>query len=56
MGALTAQSAFLNNFENVLNQRVDIQEDIKHYQDTFIYASSKVNYSVGNIFICSLVT
>ena len=28
--ALTAQSAFLNNFENV-NQRVNIQEDIKKY-------------------------
>ena len=45
--ALTAQSAFLNNFENVVNRRVDIQEDIKHYQDTFSYASSKVDYSVG---------
>ena len=32
--ALTAQSAFLNNFENVVNCRVDIREDIKHYQDT----------------------
>ena len=27
--ALTAQSAFLNNFENVVNHRVDIREDIK---------------------------
>ena len=27
--ALTAQSAFLNNFENIENQRVDIREDIK---------------------------
>ena len=26
--ALTAQSAFLNNFENVVNCRVDIREDI----------------------------
>ena len=26
--ALTAQSAFLNNFENVMNRRVDIREDI----------------------------
>ena len=43
---LTAQSAFLNNFENVVNRRVDIREDIKHYQDTLSYASSKVNYSV----------
>ena len=45
--ALTAQSAFLNNFENLVNRRVDIREDIKHYQDTRSYASSKVDYSVG---------
>ena len=45
--ALTAQSAFLNNFENVVNCRVDIREDIKHYQDTLSYTSSKVDYSVG---------
>ena len=45
--ALTAQSAFLNNFENVVNRRLDIREDIKRYQDTLSYASSKVDYSVG---------
>ena len=44
--ALTAQSAFLNNFENVVNCRVDIREDIKRYQDTLSYASNKVDYSV----------
>ena len=50
--ALTAQSAFLNNFENVINCRVNIQEDIKHYQDTLSYASSKVDYSMGeNIYM-----
>ena len=50
--ALTAQSAFLNNFENVVNHRVDIWEDIKRYQDTLRYASSKVDYSVGqNIYM-----
>ena len=50
--ALTAQSAFLNNFENVVNRRVDIREDIKRYQDTLSYASSKVNYSMGqNIYM-----
>ena len=43
---LTAQSAFLNNFENIVNRRVDIREDIKRYQDTLSYASSKVDYSV----------
>ena len=49
---LTAQSAFLNNFENVVNRRVDIQEDIKHYQDTLSYTSSKVDYNVGeNIYM-----
>ena len=50
--ALTAQSAFLNNFENVVNRRVDIREDIKRYQDTLSYSSSKVNYSMGqNIYM-----
>ena len=50
--ALTAQSAFLNNFENFVNHRVDIREDLKHYQDTLSYASSKVDYSVGeNLFM-----
>ena len=45
--SLTAQSAFLNNFENVVNGRVDIREDIKRYQDTLSYTSGKVDYSVG---------
>ena len=29
--SFTAQSAFLNNFENVVNRRVDIHEDVKRY-------------------------
>ena len=45
--ALTAQSAFLSNFEDIVNRRVDIREDINRYQDTLSYASRKVNYSVG---------
>ena len=50
--ALTAQSAFLNNFEDIVNSRVNIQEDIKRYQDTLSYASSKVYYSIGqNIYM-----
>ena len=50
--ALTAQSTFKNNFENVVNRRVDIREDIKRYQDTLSYASSKVDYSMGqNIYM-----
>ena len=49
---LTAQKAFLNNFENIVNRRVDIREDIKRYLDTLSYASSKVDYSVGeNIYM-----
>ena len=52
VSALTAQKAFLNNFEDIVNRRVDIQEDIKHYQDTLSYASSKVDYSRGeNIYM-----
>ena len=52
--ALTAQKAFLNNFENVINRRVDIREDIKHYPDTLSYASNEVDYSVReNIYMLS---
>ena len=43
--SLMVQSAFLNNFENIVNQRVDIREDLKHYHNTLSYASSKVDYS-----------
>ena len=50
--ALTAQSAFLNNFGDMVNRRVNIQEDIKRYQDTLSYASNKVDYSAGeNIYM-----
>ena len=50
--ALTAQSAFLNNFEDIVNRRVNNEEDIKRYQDTLSSASSKVDYSVGqNIYM-----
>ena len=50
--SLTAPSAFLSNFENFVNCSVNIQEDIKHYQETLSYASSKVDYSIGeNLFM-----
>ena len=45
--ALTAQKAFLNNFKNIMNQRVDIREDIKQHQNTLSYALSNVDYSIG---------
>ena len=52
VSSLTAQSAFLNNFKNIVNRRVDIREDIKRYQDTLSYTSSKVDHSVGeNIYM-----
>ena len=42
----------MNNFEDIVNRRLDIREDIKHYQDTLSYASSKVDYSVGeNLYV-----
>ena len=45
---LTAQRAFLNNFENAVNRR----EDIKRCQETLSYTSSKVDYSIGeNIYM-----
>ena len=34
VSTLTAQSAFLNSFEDIVNRRVNIREDIKRYQDT----------------------
>ena len=50
--ALTAQKAFLNNFKDIIKRRVEIWEDIKHYQDTLSYTSSKVDYSMGeNIYM-----
>ena len=50
--ALTAQSVFLNNVEDIVIRRVNIQEDIKRYQDTLSYASSKPDYSIGqNIYM-----
>ena len=42
VSALTAQSAFLDNFENVMNRRVDIRQDIKRYQDTHRYQDIKL--------------
>ena len=44
---LDAQRVFLNNFENVINRRVDIPEDIRRFQKTLQYARSKVDYATG---------
>ena len=44
---LDAQQVFLNTFENIINRRVDIPEDIKRFQKTLQYARSKVDYAIG---------
>ena len=44
---LDAQRVFLNSFENIVNRRVDIPEDIRRFQKTLQYARSKVDYVIG---------
>ena len=44
---LDAQRVFLNNFENIINRRVDISEDIQRFQKALQYARSKVDYAVA---------
>ena len=44
---LDAQQTFLNTFENIVNRRVDIPEDIRRFQKTLQYARSKVYYVIG---------
>ena len=41
---LDAQRTFLNTFENIVNMRVNIPEDIRRFQKTLQYARSKVDY------------
>ena len=44
---LDAQRTFLNSFENTVNRRVNIPEDIRRFQKTLQYARSKVDYAIG---------
>ena len=44
---LDAQRMFLNTFENAVNRRVSIPEDIQRFQKTLQYAGSKVDYVIG---------
>ena len=44
---LDAQHTFLNTFENIVNRRVNIPEDIRRFQKTLQYARSKVDYAIG---------
>ena len=44
---LDAQRTFLNTFENIVNRRVNIPEDIRRFQKTLQYTRSKVDYAIG---------
>ena len=44
---LDAQQVFLNTFENIINRKVDIPEDIQRFQKALQYARSKVDYVIG---------
>ena len=44
---LDAQRTFLNTFENIVNRRVNIPEDIRMFQKDLQYARSKVDYVIG---------
>ena len=44
---LDAQHTFLNTFENIVNRRVNIPEDIRRFQKTLQYARSKVENVVS---------
>ena len=44
---LDSQRTFLNTFENIVNRRVNIPEDIRRFQKTLQYARSKVDYVIG---------
>ena len=44
---IDAQRVFLNSFENIVNRRVKILEDIRRFQKTLQYARSKVDYAIG---------
>ena len=44
---LDAQRTFLNTFENIVNRRVNIPEDIRRFQKTLQYARSKVDCTIG---------
>lgn len=46
--AATAQRLFQNNFDDVVQRKLSLQEDIERYQNTLKYASSLLDYSVGD--------
>ena len=44
---LDAQQTFLNTFENIVNRRVNVPEDIRRFQKTLQYVRSKVDYVIS---------
>ena len=44
---LDAQRTFLNTFENIVNRRVNIPEDIRRFQKTLQYARCIADYVIG---------
>ena len=44
---LDVQRTFLNIFENTVNRRFNIPEDIQRFQTTLQYARSKVDYAIS---------
>ena len=44
---LDAQRTFLNTFENIVNRRVNIPENIRRFQKTLQYARSKMDYVIS---------
>ena len=44
---LDAQRVFLNTFENIVNRRVNIPEDVRRFQKTLQYARSKADYAIS---------
>ena len=44
---LRCSTYVLNTFENIVNRRVNIPEDIRRFQKTLQYARSKVDYAVA---------
>ena len=44
---LDAQCTFLNTFQNIVNRRVNIPQDIQRFQKTLQYDGSKVDYVIG---------
>ena len=44
---LDAQQVFIYTFENIINRRVDIPEDMQRFQKTLQYARSKVDHVIG---------